>query len=70
MARRTLSVTQAAGCLSHVDAPPNVTPPNAPPQDTLPAAPPFALPGEEPAPSPLLASLFGLANAISHTPDE
>ncbi|KAG8723725.1 hypothetical protein FRC12_017607 [Ceratobasidium sp. 428] len=70
MARRTLSVAQAAGRVSYVHAPPNVTPPNAPPQGTPPAAAPFALPDEEPAPSPLLASLLGLAGAAPHNPDE
>ncbi|KAG8789928.1 hypothetical protein FRC12_013157 [Ceratobasidium sp. 428] len=70
MARRTLSVAQAAGRVSYVDAPPDVTPSHAPAQGTPPAVAPFALPDGEPAPSPLLASLFGLAGATPHNPDE
>ncbi|KAG8751792.1 hypothetical protein FRC12_012260 [Ceratobasidium sp. 428] len=70
MARRTLSVARAAGRVSYIHVPPNVVPPNALPQRTPPAAPPVVLPGEEPAPPPLLASLFGLARAVAHGPDE
>ncbi|KAG8743995.1 hypothetical protein FRC12_014916 [Ceratobasidium sp. 428] len=69
MARCTLSVAQVAGRVPYIDTPPDVVPPNAPLQHTPPAAPPVALPDEEPAP-PLLASLFGLADVVSHSLDE
>ncbi|KAG8775026.1 hypothetical protein FRC12_001700 [Ceratobasidium sp. 428] len=70
MARRTHSVVQAVGRVSYIDTPLDVVPPNASPPHTPPAAPPVALPVEEPASSPLLVSLFGLANAAPHNPDE
>ncbi|KAG8706823.1 hypothetical protein FRC09_002181 [Ceratobasidium sp. 395] len=70
MARRTLSVAQAAGRVSYIHVPPDAVPPNAILQDTPPAAPPVALPDEEPVTPPLLASLFGLAGAVAHDLDE
>ncbi|KAG8709386.1 hypothetical protein FRC09_000693 [Ceratobasidium sp. 395] len=70
MARRTLSVAQAAGRVYYIHVPVDVVLLNAPPQHTPPAAPPVALPVEEPAPSPLLGSLFGQAGAVAHDPDE
>ncbi|KAG8771427.1 hypothetical protein FRC12_003625 [Ceratobasidium sp. 428] len=72
MARRTLSVAQAASRISYIDIPPNVVPPNTPPQHTpaAAAAAPAALPGDEPVPSLLLASLFGLTDVVARGPDE
>ncbi|KAG8789920.1 hypothetical protein FRC12_013149 [Ceratobasidium sp. 428] len=70
MARRILSVAQAAGHEPHIHVPPSVAPPNASPPHTPPAAPPVALPDVEPAPSPLLASLFGLTDVIARGSDE
>ncbi|KAG8709388.1 hypothetical protein FRC09_000695 [Ceratobasidium sp. 395] len=70
MARRTLSVAQAAGRVYYIHVPVDVVLLNAPPQHTPPAAPPVALPVEEPAPSPLLGSPFGLADVIARGPEE